>query len=316
MKHVFLSSALFLSFQVFSPLDAASVELPAFSAASGTNAYDYVAGLVGISPRDAGTAGAAYASQWIAQRLRDAGLTPHADVWREARAGNPSVQFCNVWAEIPGTSGKTVVFGSHFDTKSGIENFKGANDGGSSTGILLEMARLLKASGRTFRHTIRFAFFDGEECEKSYDISDGLHGSRKMAEDLLKNPGKGNVAAVVVLDMVGDRHLNVQLPRNVTPWLATLVLDASFAVDQRLGGNSGALTRIAETYIVDDHWPFVERGFSAVDLIDFDYGSKPGLHDYWHTSEDTLDKLSPASLTKMGQLAMEILRRLEESKDR
>lgn len=285
---------------------------PVFDAASASNAYAKVEGLVAITPRDAGTEGAAYASQWIAQELRAAGLKPHADVWRERSATRPDIQFCNVYADLPGETNKLIVVGSHFDTKSGVgPRFQGANDGGSSTGIALEAARLLAASGYRPRHTIRFAFFDGEECFSSYAPDDGLHGSRRMARQLEENREEQPVAAVVVLDMVGDDHLQLQLPRNVTPWIASLVLNASVSLDKRLGGGSGALVRIADNYVIDDHWPFIERGIPAIDIIDFDYGSKPGKHDYWHTEEDTLDKISEKSLGTVGQLLLDILQGID-----
>lgn len=291
---------------------SAPVVWPAFDAGSAANAYSNVAGLVEFTPRDAGTEGAAYASQWIAQRLRDAGLKPRADVWRERSGPRSSVQFCNVYADLPGETNTLLIVGSHFDTKSGIgPAFQGANDGGSSTGISLEVARVLAASGIRPKHTIRFAFFDGEECFANYAPDDGLHGSRRMAEKAAENRASQDVAAVVVLDMVGDADLQLQLPRNATPWIASIVLEASSALDARLGGNSGALVRIADKYILDDHWPFIEQNIPAIDIIDFDYGSRPGSHDYWHTEEDTFDKISESSLGVVGQLLIDILERLD-----
>lgn len=286
---------------------------PVFDAASATNAHAYVAGLVEFSPRDAGSEGAAYASQWIAQSLRAAGLRPRADVWRERSGSRPDVQFCNVYAEIPGETNALIVIGTHYDTKGGIgPRFQGANDGGSSTGVALEAARLLAASGVRPRHTIRFAFFDGEECYgASYAPDDGLHGSRRMAKQLAEDPDGRETIAAVVFDMVGDDHLCLQCPRNVTPWLASLVLETSVALNKRLGGNPAALVRIGDGYIIDDHWPFIEYNIPAIDLIDFDYGSKPGARDYWHTELDTLDKISPDSLGISGQLLLDILQRID-----
>ena len=286
---------------------------PEFSAESATNAYRYVEGLVRFSPRDAGTTGAAYASQWLAQQLRGAGLKPHADVWRERVSDHPSLQFCNVWAEIPGETNTLVIVGSHYDTKSGVgESFQGANDGGSSTGIALEVARLMAASGIRPHHTIRFAFFDGEECRRTYGPEDGLHGSRRMARQLADNRAAQDVTAVVVFDMVGDGDLRIQCPRNVTPWLASLVINASSELSRSLpAGSPSALVRIADTYMIDDHWPFIEQSISAIDLIDFDYGPEPGSQEYWHTEEDTLDKISVDSLGTSGRLLVEILSRID-----
>lgn len=286
---------------------------PAFGAENATNAYERVAELVKISPRDAGSEGAAYASQWIAQSLRKAGVEPRVDVWRERSGSRESVQFCNVYGEIVGETNSLIVVGSHYDTKSGMGlGFQGANDGGSSTGLALEMARMLVASGVKPYHTIRFAFFDGEECYESYGPGDGLHGSRRMARQLAEGRAEQPVTAVFVLDMVGDEHLQLQLPRNVTPWMASLVLASSVALDRELGGHSGALVRIADSYVIDDHWPFIEQNIPALDLIDFDYGSAPGKHDYWHTEKDTLDKISVDSLGVVGRLAMILLNKMDQ----
>ncbi len=277
---------------------------PVFSARNGTNALDRVARLVEISPRDSGTANAAYAAQWIAQELRGIGLRPVADTWRERTATGPMI-FSNVHAELPGETQRLIVIGSHFDTKAGIApDFQGANDSGSSTGLALELARVL-AEGPKLRHTVRFAFFDGEECVVSYRPDDGLHGSRRMARQLARGLETRPVTAVVVVDMVGDRNLTLQIPRNVTPWLARLALDAAVAAEY-------PLLTIGRGAIIDDHWPFVERGMPAMVLIDFEYGSEPGRNDYWHTPEDTLDKLSPDSLWTTGRIVLEIIRRLEQ----
>ena len=295
------------------PAPAPAASWPVFAEQSATNAYRYVEGLVQFSPRDAGTPGAAYASQWIAQQLRAAGLKPRADVWRERSDDRPSVQFANIYADIPGETTALIIVGSHYDTKSGIgPGFQGANDGGSSTGIALEAARLLQASGIRPRHTIRFAFFDGEECYRAYAPDDGLHGSRRMARQLAENRAEQDVTAVVVLDMVGDADLHLQCPRNVSPWLASLAIEVSADLDKRLGGGSGALVRIADSYMFDDHWPFIEQGIPAIDLIDFDYGPKPGSLAYWHNEADTLDKLTHKSLGTTGRLLVEILQHIDE----
>lgn len=278
---------------------------PVFTAQHGTNAFDRVARLVEISPRDSGTANAAYAAQWIAQELREIGLRPVADTWRERTATGPMI-FSNVYAELPGETEHLIVIGSHFDTKSGIApDFQGANDGGSSTGLALELARVLHQQAPRLRHTIRFAFFDGQECVVSYRPDDGLHGSKRMARQLARKLPDRPVVAVLVIDMVGDRNLTLQVPRNVTPWLARIALDSATVAEY-------PLLTIGRGAILDDHWPFIELGMPAVVLIDFEYGSAPGRNDYWHTPEDTLDKLSPDSLWTTGRIVLEMLRRIEQ----
>ena len=269
----------------------------------GTNALDRVARLVEIRPRDAGTQGGAYAAQWIAQELRSAGLSPKADTWREQTALGP-MTFSNIYVDIPGRTNSLLLVGSHFDTKSGLgPEFQGANDSGSSTGLLIELARIL-AKGPKLNYTVRFAFFDGEECITSYRSNDGLHGSRRMAGNLARNLSSQTVAAVIVIDMVGDLNLGLEIPRNVTPWLARVALDAAASSDYP------QLT-IARGAIIDDHWPFMEAGIPAVNLIDIEYGSAPGKNDYWHTLEDTQDKLGAHSLTTTGRIVLEMIRLLD-----
>ncbi len=281
---------------------------PSFSEADGTNALERVERLVQIRPRDSGSAGAAYAAQWIAQELRAIGLRPVADTWREETAQG-ALQFSNIFADLPGATNRLVLIGSHFDTKTGLgPGFQGANDSGSSTGLALELARILRGKASPLKHTVRFAFFDGEECRVSYRPNDGLHGSRRMALQLAREQEQRPVAAVIILDMVGDRDLGLVIPRNVTPWLARVALDAAASTGY-------PQLRIAPGAILDDHWPFVEQGMAALNLIDFEYGSSPGRNDYWHTLEDSLDKLSAHSLTVTGRIVLDLIRRIEEGAD-
>jgi glutaminyl-peptide cyclotransferase len=200
--------------------------------------------------------------------------------------------------------GDWLVLLSHFDTKSGIHtNFLGANDGGSSTGLLLELARFLREHPPASCN-ILFGFVDGEECRVNFGPNDGLHGSRRLATRLVA--GKRAVRAVILLDMIGDRDLGVTLPSNGSPDLTLLALECA-----RECGAQDSSFRLADGGILDDHQPFLDAGFPAVDLIDFAYGSAPGLNDYWHTPADTLDKLSPASLATVGRVATGMIRHLD-----
>ena len=201
------------------------------------------------------------------------------------------------------------MLGSHYDTKSGIAGFEGANDSGSSTGLLLELARALK---RDAPHgmEIRFAFFDGEECLVEYGPNDGFHGSRHLAEAMEADGSLSNVAAMILLDMVGDRDLTVTIPRNGTPWLAALAFEAARAEGARKH------FQLYPYAVGDDHEAFFRRGVPAIDLIDFHFGSAPGQNDYWHTAADAMDKVSAESLGLVGRVAARmaetILRGAEE----
>ena len=275
--------------------------------------FAYNAELVKISPRDAGTVGAAKASRWIARELVRMGYRPKVDCWTESTAYGRKT-FCNVLAEYPGQSAKTVVFISHYDTKSGIPGFQGANDSGSSTAVLLALAEHFMETRPNLRYTVQFAFLDGEEAVGSYRENDGLHGSKRLAFDYERRRAADEcgglpLLACIVVDMVGDGNLTLGVPRNVTPWLATAAMKAA------LGNPDAPPVSLANSIIIDDHVPFIVMGFFAIDLIDFDYGSAPGRHDWWHTAEDSIDKIDARSLHRTASLLLSMLSRIEDGED-
>ncbi|MBP5320602.1 MAG: M28 family peptidase [Kiritimatiellae bacterium] len=283
------------------PADAAPV---AFSAANAEAALGYVRSLVeGYTPRDAGTPAAGEAARWLAKTLQEMGVEAAVDSFEDEVPGGKAT-FHNVIGTLRGTGEGWVVLLSHFDTKAGIaEGFQGANDGGSSTGLLLELAKVLRAAGPR-RLNLHFGFMDGEECRVAYRDTDGFHGSRRFARQLRQ--ANKTIRAVILMDMVGDRDLKLTLPRNGSGPLRVLALQAADTVGER------AKIGLFDGTVFDDHQAFLEEGFPAVDLIDFDYGSVPGLNDYWHTPADTLDKLSPDSLLSTGKIVLEMIRRLEK----
>ena len=192
---------------------------------------------------------------------------------------------------------RVVIIGSHYDTKLMTNvTFVGANDGGSSTGVLLEMARVAANQPNLW-----FVFFDGEEAMVEYGDQDGLWGSKFFVEDLKSKNDVKSVRAMVLLDMIGDRSLNV----TVAGTFAQRVFDASRAAGFRDYFSYGV------DAILDDHVPFLRAGIPAVDLIDFEFGSAPGRNDYWHTEQDTLDKVSPHSLEVVGQTTLRLIELLQ-----
>ncbi len=274
------------------PFDPADVD--------GQKAYAEVAALVALGPRDAGTEGAARAADHLGARMRALGLEVETDEFADAVPGGTAV-FRNVIARVPGRGRGIVVLGSHYDTKAGVgDGFQGANDSGSSTGLLLELARVMRAAP-TLRASIWFVFFDGEEARERYGPRDGLHGSRRLAGRLVAEGRRDDVLGVIVLDMVGDRDLSITLPDNSAPGLVSRVLAAARA--------EGARSRFALAGMpyTDDHEPFLLAGMPAVDLIDFAFGSAPGRNDYWHTGEDRMDKISPESLRTVGRVAVRVV---------
>ena len=202
---------------------------------------------------------------------------------------------------LPGSTSNLILLCSHFDTKAGIgPNFQGANDSGSSSGVLLELARIMGRRPR-IGPEIRFVFFDGEECLQNYSELDGFHGSREYAGKLVREGRRKDVRAMILLDMIGDRDLSVTLPVNVSRSLVIRYLQAA--------EEEGCRPRFAlSSYETgDDHVPFLERGMPAIDIIDFQYGSAPGLNDYWHTLQDTTDKLDAGSLQMIGRTTVRVV---------
>ncbi|MBR1921234.1 MAG: M28 family peptidase, partial [Kiritimatiellae bacterium] len=211
--------------------------------------------------------------------------------------------FTNLTAELRGDASKPwVVVVSHYDTKPGT-SCPGANDGASTTGLLVGLVRVLRGRVPSGGNVL-LVWTDGEECMDSYGPDDGLWGSRHAAQSL-KEKGV-EVKGVVCVDMLGDRDLNISIPRNCDKSLADLALRAAAAT-----GHAGKVGR-CDLLVKDDHVPFLERGFKAIDLIDFDYGSAPGLNDYWHTAHDTADKLSEDSLRVSGEIVLKMIELLLE----
>ena len=269
------------------------------------NALAEARALVALSPRAAGTPGARQAAGHLLVRLQAVGVQSTLDAFTdETPAGKTT--FWNVMGVIPAAGRRAakapwIFLGSHFDTKSGLgAGFEGANDSASSSGLLLELARVLQAAG-PLPVNIGIAFFDGEECRHSYTARDGLHGSRHAARALCLNRRVDQVRAVIILDMIGDKDLTVTIPRNSTSDLVAPVFRAAAEekVSDKFALMGGAL--------LDDHQPFLEAGMPAVDLIDFEYGSAPGRNDYWHTPQDTLAKLSAESLGIVGRVVIRVL---------
>jgi Zn-dependent M28 family amino/carboxypeptidase len=179
--------------------------------------------------------------------------------------------------------------------------FVGANDGGSSTGFLLEFAR---AAAKMKHHDdLLIVFFDGEEAVATWTETDSLYGSRHLAAKWLADGTLRRIRALINIDMIGDKNLNIMNDENSSPALRAMV--------QRIVAQLGDM-KYFETVvgsIDDDHKPFADAGAHVIDLIDFDYGPANG---YWHTAQDTLDKLSAHSLQVVGDVVMELVRELDD----
>ena len=242
----------------------------------GAKALEEARSLVELGPRDAATPGSEVAARHLRDRLQAFGVEASIDEFKEL-SPKGEVVFRNVIGRLPGRGKGLVILGSHYDTKSGIgEKFQGANDSASSSAALLELARVM-AQGPKLPVEVMFVFFDGEECMAHYGPSDGLHGSRHLAKKLINEGRAGNIKAMILLDMIGDRDLTVTIPRNSTPALIATVFEAA-----REDGVREKFS-LFPLQIGDDHDPFFSAGIPAIDMIDFLYGSAPGRNDYWHT---------------------------------
>jgi Zn-dependent M28 family amino/carboxypeptidase len=266
---------------------------------NGERALNDVKRAVAFGPRPAGSEASRRMHLWIVQELKAQGWEVVEDRFT-ARTPVGALEMANLIAKKPGLTGRTIAVTGHTDTKRFPFRFVGANDGGSSTAVLLELARALK--GVSFRNDIWLVFFDGEEAVRDWSETDSLYGSRHLAEKMAADGSLSRLAALINVDMIGDRDLRLLDDDGSTPALRRILRSAAARLGylQHLGNNPQA--------IEDDHIPFLQKGVKAIDLIDFDYG--PG-NAYWHESTDTTDKLSAESLKITASLVIEMLHVLE-----
>jgi glutaminyl-peptide cyclotransferase len=266
---------------------------------SGAEALAFTSHIVAFGPRPPGSPAIKKLQAYVIGELKTLGCQIIQD---DFTASTPLGQTTmeNIIARFPGSSGKAVAITGHYDTKSipGI-SFVGANDGGASAGFLLEMAKALARDAR--KDDVYLVWFDGEEAIAQWSDYDSLYGSRHLAGKWAADGTISRIKALINVDMIGDRDLGILEDMNSSAPLRELV----WRTADRLGygkhflKNSGA--------IEDDHVPFLRRGVSALDLIDFDYGPN---NAYWHNDQDTLDKLGAQSFQIVGRVLMEVLKEL------
>lgn len=267
---------------------------------SGASALEFTHKVVSFGPRPPGSAALERLRAYLIRELKQHGWQVQRDPFTASTPRGP-IRMENLIARRPGASGRAIAVTGHYDTKwLPAIRFVGANDGGASTGFLLELARVLAT--RPARHEILLVFFDGEEAFGAWSDTDGIYGSRSLAARWAADGTLARLRALINVDMIGDRDLGILREMNSTPWLRELI----WRTAQQLGLRRYFLDQPA--WIEDDHVPFLRRGVPAVNLIDFEYG--PG-NSYWHTEQDTMDKLSPASFEVVGRVLLEVLRQLD-----
>jgi glutaminyl-peptide cyclotransferase len=257
---------------------------------SGQNALKHVQQLVDLGPRPPASDAIEKSRVYIREQLELSGWkVMRQSFWDETPKGK--VQFVNLIARhtSPGLkSTPSFLLCSHYDTKIfDAIRFVGANDGGSSTGALIEMARVLNGHPE-LAGKIELVFFDGEEAYESFSEKDGLYGSRYFAKHL--SP-EDRFTGGILLDMIGDRSLTITLSPDSPVQMTADIFASAEALQLR------AHFTYFENSIMDDHTPLNAARIPTIDLIDFDFPP-------WHTADDTMDKISAESLGIVGSVTL------------
>ena len=265
---------------------------------SGASALEFTRRAVAFGPRPPGSAADIALQNYIIAELRKDGCEIIEDAFT-AKTPQGMIAMKNIIAKFPGKgpAHRAIAITGHFDTKYFPgRKFVGASDGGSSTGLLLELARVLAHQPRI--DDVYLAFFDGEEAFGEWSDTDSLYGSRHLVARWRQDGTLQRLKALINVDMIGDKNLNIPRETNGNAALTSLVWRTAadlgykaFFIDQQIGED-------------DDHMPFVRAGVAAIDLIDIDYPP-------WHNDTDTMDKLSAQSMEIVGTVVYEVIQRLE-----
>lgn len=292
----------------------ANQELPNLSLPSDTGAtptfdsaraMQYVKEMVAYGPRPLGSANHRKVEDFIVSNLKGDAIDD--DVFT---ADTPEGKFPvrNIVAKFPGTRDGVIVIASHYDTNYPLRNtsYIGANDGASSSALLLEIANQLRGK-KNDGYSVWLVWDDAEEAmkpetEMPFD-KDSLYGISHLAQNWQRDGTLKNIKAFLLADMIGDADLNIDRDLNSTPWLEAVVYQAA----TRMGYQSHFFATINQ--VTDDHIPFMQKGVACADLIDFNYGYN---NVFWHTPQDTVDKLSPKSLEITGTTILETIRILNK----
>ncbi|MDQ6809108.1 MAG: M28 family peptidase [Verrucomicrobiota bacterium] len=292
----FLACAAYLS--LFAGCNAKPVATPEiWREVSGEKALEHVRVLVALGPRPPASAAIEASRVYLTKQLELFG-------WRVTRqqfdddTPRGRVAFVNLIATFEksarSAAAPSFLLCSHYDTKTfATARFVGANDGGSSTGLLVELARVLGAHP-DLAAKVELVFFDGEEAYVHFTETDGLYGSRYFAKQLAAEKRTQQFRGGILFDMIGDRSLDVTLPPDSPPDLARGIFAAAEALQLR------SHFSYFDRDILDDHSPLNAAGIPTIDIIDFDF-------PWWHTPDDTLDKLSAESLKTVGAVAARYL---------
>jgi glutaminyl-peptide cyclotransferase len=272
------------------------LQAPAAPKFDANRAWGHLREMVAIGPRPAGSAAIERTRKYIKEQLAASGLTATEQAWDD-QTPLGKVHMVNLVVTIPGASKDRLIIAGHYDTKLFRDiQFVGASDGASSAAFLIEMARVLKA--RRNGLTIEILFLDGEEAVVEWQGSDHTYGSRYYVNTAKANGTLASLKAMILVDMIGDKDLQIKRDQYSTPWLN----DVIWAAAQR--EKLGQYFRPEAVEIEDDHLPFRMAGIPAVDLIDLDYPA-------WHTELDNLERVSARSLQIVGDVLLAALPEIE-----
>ncbi len=264
----------------------------------GNKVMQYVKEVVAIGSRPVGSPGHAKLEQLIHSKLKGDQVEDDAFT---AQTAVGSFKMDNIIAKFPGKKDGIIVVAGHYDTNYPLpKSYVGANDGGSSTALLLALADYFR-SNPPQGYSVWLLWTDGEEAFVKWSESDSLYGTKHLASKWQQDGTAKQIKAFLLVDMIGDADLDIQKETNSTPWLSELVYKAA----SNLGYQSHFYQM--EGAIDDDHLPMLKAGIPSVDIIDLDYGYNNAYH---HTPEDTIDKLSPKSLAIVGDVVLETIRLL------
>ena len=268
-----------------------------------SKAWEHLRQMVAIGPRPSGSPALRQTRAYITRQLTAMGLVVQEQPFLAQTPVGP-IEMVNLIVRLPGRRQERILFTGHYDTKLYKDvQFVGASDGGSSGAFLIELARALKDQPREFTHEL--VWFDGEEAvidwyQKLPDgTTDNTYGSKYYVNAARKSGALASIKAMILVDMIGDKNLNIKREIQSTTWLT----DAIWAAAKRVG--HGNVFESATHEISDDHLPFLAAGIPSVDIIDFDYPA-------WHTPQDTLDAVSARSLQIVGDVLIAAISDIEK----
>jgi glutaminyl-peptide cyclotransferase len=267
---------------------------------NGERAMDHVKKQIEFGPRPPGSSQLKKTRTYIVNQLKSSGLNVSLDQFTAATPQGEK-KMVNIVADVPGETKDTILITSHYDTKFFKDmTFVGANDPAASVGTLLEIGRVLGTLKDKPKVTYRLVFFDGEEafCENWDDCSkpdapDNTYGSRHYVTTLKSRNELSNTGAMILLDMMGYKNLELGRDTMSTKWLQDIIWETGYNLD-----HGDIFVEREEGVGGDDHEAFIKAGIPAVDLIQLT------SYPYWHKADDTIDKISAQSMKTVGETVL------------